>query len=106
MQKEMESHALAADNGSKEVHTPALLSPPETKTPPTETHKRNQAELAYTAQDRNSEPVDASALSRALEQFERAGRQRERTPTASPSRKRQRIYGDRYATQSRLGGKY
>lgn len=74
-----------------EARTPTLISPPESKTPPTATHKRNQADFAL---DRNSEPVDASALSRALEQFEQAGRVRER-PVASPSRKRQRLYGDR-----------
>jgi cell division cycle 20-like protein 1 (cofactor of APC complex) len=74
-----------------ETRTPTLISPPESKTPPTATHKRNQTDFAH---DRSSEPVDASALSRALEQFEQAGRVRER-PIASPSRKRQRIYGDR-----------
>jgi cell division cycle 20-like protein 1 (cofactor of APC complex) len=78
------------------VQTPTLISPPESKTPPTATHKRNQAALAFNDTDRNSEPVDPSALQRALESFEQAGRVRERTPTASPSRKRQRIYGDRY----------
>jgi cell division cycle 20-like protein 1 (cofactor of APC complex) len=76
---------------TEDARTPALISPPESKTPPTATHKRNQADFA---QDRNSEPVDASALSKALEHFERAGRVQER-PIASPSRKRQRIYGDR-----------
>lgn len=76
--------------------TPPLISPPESKTPPTAMHKRNQTIFAAPAHDRNSEPVDASALSKALEQFEQAGTPRERTPTASPSRKRPRIYGDRY----------
>ncbi|KAI9771836.1 MAG: substrate-specific activator of APC-dependent proteolysis [Geoglossum simile] len=42
------------------------------------------------------EVVDPDALSRALREFERAGRQRERTPGGSPSRKRQRVYGDRF----------
>lgn len=77
------------------IETPVLLSPPESKTPPTATHKRNQTTFEAPHQDRNSEPVDPSALSKALEQFEQAGRVRERTPTASPSRKRARIYGDR-----------
>ncbi|KAL1611898.1 substrate-specific activator of APC-dependent proteolysis [Paraconiothyrium brasiliense] len=76
----------------EDARTPTLISPPESKTPPTATHKRNQADFAH---DRNSEPVDASALSKALEHFERAGRAVER-PIASPSRKRQRIYGDRF----------
>ena len=42
-----------------------------------------------------SEPVDPTALSKALKDMEDAGRVREGTPGASPSRKRQRVYGDR-----------
>ena len=42
-----------------------------------------------------SEPIDPAALSKALKDFEDARRTRDRTPGASPSRKRQRIYGDR-----------
>ena len=40
-------------------------------------------------------PIDPNALSKALKDFEDARRTRDRTPGASPSRKRQRIYGDR-----------
>lgn len=80
-----------AERVAEDARTPTLISPPESKTPPTATHKRNQADFAL---DRSSEPVDASALSKALENFERAGRIQDR-PIASPSRKRQRIYGDR-----------
>jgi cell division cycle 20-like protein 1 (cofactor of APC complex) len=69
--------------------TPQLLSPPDTKTPPTEAHKRHHDAVA---RDRGSEPVDPSALSRALTKFER---QHDRTPGLSPSRKRQRVMGDR-----------
>lgn len=43
-----------------------------------------------------SEPVDAGALTRALQGVEQATQSRERTPLGSPSRKRQRIYGDRF----------
>lgn len=39
--------------------------------------------------------MDPTALSKALKDMEDAGRVRERTPGASPSRKRQRVYGDR-----------
>lgn len=85
----------STERGAEELRTPTLLSPPESKTPPTATHKRHQNGFEQTVHDRGSEPVDATALSRALEQFEQAGRQRERTPGASPSRKRQRVYGDR-----------
>jgi cell division cycle 20-like protein 1 (cofactor of APC complex) len=78
------------------LQTPTLISPPDTKTPPTSSHKRNQGASAPIGAEIASEPIDASALSRALEGFEQAGKVRERTPTSSPSRKRQRIYGDRY----------
>ncbi|KAH7127094.1 WD40-repeat-containing domain protein [Dendryphion nanum] len=84
------------ENPSDQIATPTLLSPPESKTPPTATHKRNQIDFALNPRDRNSEPIDPTALSRALEHIDQAGKVRERTPTASPSRKRQRIYGDRF----------
>ena len=75
--------------------TPALVSPdtktpsPATKLNPTNGISTNGAERA------GSEPVDPTALSKALKNIEDAGRVRERTPGASPSRKRQRVYGDR-----------
>ena len=40
--------------------------------------------------------MEADALQRRLKEIEGGGRQRERTPGRSPSRKRQRIYGDRF----------
>ncbi|KAI4153189.1 MAG: hypothetical protein LQ340_002459 [Diploschistes diacapsis] len=43
-----------------------------------------------------SEAVDAESLSKALQEFKEASYTREKTPTGSPSRKRQRIYGDRF----------
>ncbi|KAK4995709.1 substrate-specific activator of APC-dependent proteolysis [Elasticomyces elasticus] len=82
------------------VHTPAPLSPPGTKTPPTAMSKRplsnGSAPNSKTRERSVSEQVDANALSKALHHIEEAGRQRENTPGASPSRKRQRIYGDRF----------
>ena len=42
-----------------------------------------------------SEAVDPDSLSKALQDFKEAGSTREHTPSGSPSRKRQRIYGDR-----------
>ena len=39
--------------------------------------------------------MDPTALSKALKNMEDAGRVRDGTPGASPSRKRQRVYGDR-----------
>ena len=72
--------------------TPSLLSPPESKTPPTDRSKRQHTSNSGAMTDRHSEPVDPSALNKALEDFEQAGR-RERTPTSSPMRKRQRVGG-------------
>ena len=71
-----------------------LTSPPGIKTPPPASGNRihangNNKERAV------SEAIDAGALSKALKDFEEAGRARERTPGGSPSRKRQRVYGDR-----------
>lgn len=66
----------------------------------------NNCEYANRTHSRSSRPsvnldntpqaVDAQALTRALEDFEDAGRQRDTTPSGSPSRKRQRVYGDRF----------
>ena len=42
-----------------------------------------------------SEVLDPDSLSKALQDFKDAGITREHTPTGSPSRKRQRMYGDR-----------
>jgi cell division cycle 20-like protein 1 (cofactor of APC complex) len=52
-----------------------------------------------------SEPIDASALAKALKDYDQAGRQRERTPGTSPCRKRQRVYGDRYVPNARDKGR-
>lgn len=74
-----------------------LVSPPDTRTPPPAIGKRNHLNRANTngIERAGSEPIDANALNKALKDFEDAGRIRERTPGGSPSRKRQRIYGDR-----------
>lgn len=75
-----------------------IVSPPGSKTPPSMPVKRT---ILYPdniggprAQD-GSEPVDANALAKALKDFDEGGIGRERTPGASPCRKRQRVYGDR-----------
>lgn len=77
--------------------SPPLVSPSDIKTPPSLTGKRNylNGSLAQGKDRAGSEPIDPSALSKALKEFEEAGTIRERTPGGSPSRKRQRVYGDR-----------
>ncbi|CAF9941147.1 substrate-specific activator of APC-dependent proteolysis [Imshaugia aleurites] len=77
-------------------HTPTLVSS-DTKTPPAAI-KRNvtNGHITNGTERAGSEPVDPTALSKALKDMEDAGRVRERTPGASPSRKRQRVYGDRF----------
>ena len=73
-------------------HAPTLVSP-DTKTPPAATKRNSTNGLGTNGAERmGSEPVDSTALTKALED---TGRVRERTPGASPSRKRQRVYGDR-----------
>ena len=83
-----------------------IVSPPGSKTPPSMPTKRT---ILYPDNMGNrpravegAEPVDAGALSKALMDYEEAGRQRERTPGTSPCRKRQRVYGDRYV-QKHIG---
>ncbi|CAC9886144.1 unnamed protein product [Aureobasidium pullulans] len=103
----MRSARLEAKFGAKseDVHTPKLPSPPGTKTPPTVPQTRskdgdnninNQKDAQSTTSRKTSEAVDPDALSKALQQFEEAGRNREHTPGESPKRKRQRVYTDRF----------
>jgi cell division cycle 20-like protein 1 (cofactor of APC complex) len=88
------SGEAAAKQSDIRSTTPQLISPADTKTPPTDTLKRTQEiREPQRARDPASEPIDPQALSRALHKFERS---REHTPSGSPSRKRQRIMGDRF----------
>jgi len=95
----MESHLLTATLTStvEDLHTPPIISPPRSKTPPPATGKRGHDANGHTNGHVRaaSEAIDPDMLSRALKDFEEAGRQRDRTPGGSPSRKRQRVYGDR-----------
>ncbi|KAK3174411.1 hypothetical protein OEA41_001657 [Lepraria neglecta] len=79
-------------------HTPTVVSPAGTRTPPLATNKRNHltGQITNGAERAGSEPVDPTALSKALKEMGDTGGVRERTPGASPSRKRQRVYGDRF----------
>ncbi|KAG9238165.1 WD40-repeat-containing domain protein [Amylocarpus encephaloides] len=87
------------------LNTPPVASPPRTSTPPPATQRRRSDKRAHEGNrgrgERNGTPaadvIDPNALSKALlKEFEDAGRQRETTPGGSPSRKRQRVYGDRF----------
>lgn len=91
---------LAASMDRKPISPPASNSPPSHGV----RSKSTQNKLRSTRQRSRpgSEPVNADALARALQDFEDAGRQRERTPGSSPSRKRQRVYGDRYVPDEPL----
>ena len=77
--------------------SPSLVSPPTIDTPPPATgkHVHPNGGNVHGREREGSEAISADALSKALKEFEEAGRTRERTPGGSPSRKRQRIYGDR-----------
>lgn len=87
------------------LNTPPLGTPRRTTTPPPAIEKRrtdkknNEENIARNsrATSSNSDAVDPNALSKALlKQFDDAGsRHRDITPGGSPSRKRQRLYGDR-----------
>lgn len=94
-QLKIRSYITSSINTMENSHTPTLVSP-DTKTPPVPA-KRNitNGHITNGAERAGSEPVDPTALSKALKDMEDAGRMRERTPGASPSRKRQRVYGDR-----------
>ena len=78
------------------LDTPSLVSPPESKTPPT--LKTGKCQTNGGQQSRSTS-VDPNALSLALKNFEDVNSHRERTPGPSPSRKRQRVYGDRWGPQ-------
>ena len=87
-------HPSVASRTTDSLHTPSLASPPASRTPPT-FKTMLQTNGAHLNSRAGSEPVDAKALTKALKTFEGAGYARERTPGGSPSRKRQRVYGDR-----------
>ncbi|OCT54722.1 Fizzy-related protein like protein [Cladophialophora carrionii] len=90
------SAALAVE-ASERPQTPTLPTPVGSKTPPTISTKRFAGpEEGMSAAQRAIEALEADALNRRLREIEHAGRQRDRTPGRSPSRKRQRIYGDRF----------
>lgn len=79
------------------VHPSTHATLPDTEKSPLPTGKNNgvNRDVAQNIGRAGSEPIDARALSEALKSVEERKAIRERTPISSPSRKRQRIYGDR-----------
>jgi cell division cycle 20-like protein 1, cofactor of APC complex len=94
-----ESDALPSTSDILNNMSNRLVSPPGSRTPPSGPTK-NTLPFPDTSGNHShlsnlSEAVDPAALASALRDYDEAGRRRERTPGASPSRKRQRVYGDR-----------
>lgn len=97
--RDTESDSLPSTSDILSNMSNRLVSPPGSQTPPTRPTK-NTLPFPETSGNHShlsslSEAVDAAALANALRDYDEAGRRRERTPGASPSRKRQRVYGDR-----------
>jgi len=82
---------------------PPVATPPRSTTPPPALEKRKSERNTNEgngpsnerAVPRSAAEIDPNALKKALKDFEDAGRHRDITPGGSPSRKRQRVYGDR-----------
>ncbi|KAM3068690.1 substrate-specific activator of APC-dependent proteolysis [Clarireedia jacksonii] len=98
------SHLRRAQNA---LNTPPVSTPPRASTPPPATGKRASERKAHGENSTRTisrsyhstvDAIDSNALSKALmREFEDAGaRHRDITPGGSPSRKRQRVYGDRF----------
>jgi len=80
-----------------------LEAAPRLLAAPTREKKEYPAERVLTNPAQQDRVVDAYALRQALQDFESTGRGRAKTPTGSPSRKRQRIFGDRFVTNQAAG---
>ncbi|TKX27531.1 WD domain-containing protein 3 [Elsinoe australis] len=94
----LEAKGVPNLSATKESHTPPLISPPGTKTPPTDPAKRHRAQENQDAGERRgSTPLDVDAVNARLKHHEDSRRQRETTPGESPKRKRARVvYNDRF----------
>lgn len=96
------AHILKAEQS---MNPPPVATPPRSTTPPAVGEKRKSDKKVTgeesSRNDRSSaisgaDLIDPNVLSKALlKEFEDAGRHRDITPGGSPSRKRQRVYGDR-----------
>ncbi|KIX10259.1 uncharacterized protein Z518_01340 [Rhinocladiella mackenziei CBS 650.93] len=91
-----DSASLVVDHSDR-PRTPSLPTPVGSRTPPTiPTNRLPRNDDSMSAIKRATEAMEAEALNRRLKEIENARGPRERTPGRSPSRKRQRIYGDRF----------
>jgi cell division cycle 20-like protein 1 (cofactor of APC complex) len=79
------------------LNTPPVGTPPRSATPPPQAEKRKSDRKTTEEGVRSgADAIDPTALNKALmKEFDDAGRHRDITPGGSPSRKRQRLYGDR-----------
>ncbi|KFY49251.1 hypothetical protein V496_10145 [Pseudogymnoascus sp. VKM F-4515 (FW-2607)] len=101
------SKAIESDTINS-LNTPPLEKAPGNMTPPLPKERTRRTTVnANTNVNSNTArghsrtpsapPLDPNALSKALfKEFEEGGRSRDITPGGSPSRKRQRVYGDRF----------
>lgn len=91
---------LSMRASSRAVNAANIASPPGSKTPPSMSSRKTisfpNPSVGQSKPRIESEAIDPDALATALKEYEEAGRRRDRTPGSSPSRKRQRVYGDRY----------
>lgn len=95
---------MRASEPSNAVDMAPVATPPRSVTPPPVTERRRSDKRAYDGQVRGErageasgvDSIDPNALGKALlKEFEDAGRRRDTGSGGSPSRKRQRVYGDR-----------
>lgn len=95
------SHAQI-QKAANALNTPPVNTPPRSTTPPLvgekrKTDRKTMTESGARQATPGADAVDPTALSKALlREFEDTARPRDVTPSGSPSRKRQRVYGDRY----------
>lgn len=86
----------AANDAPKRPQTPELPESYRARTPPTISNRHiSRTSISGRTGDIPA-TAESEAMQRKMEEFASAGRQRERTPGRSPSRKRQRTYGDRF----------
>jgi cell division cycle 20-like protein 1, cofactor of APC complex len=92
----VDSPSAALSNGLIRPQTPPVPSTQRPATPPTVSSRHiARASISSRRSDIPGFPAESEAMARTMKEFD-SGRQRERTPGRSPSRKRQRTFGDRF----------